>query len=442
MNMDMRALPPPNEHVPLCPVPHAPCPDAQLSSERDEAQEKAVGALYNLACNAENKTTIVRSGALPPLMLMLGGSESAEAQEAACGVIAELAREKGANRKVIVHGGGVPLLVELLGNEVSRPFANDLKRQKQKEAVKGAAGGKAKPSGNAPLGDELDLGLEGLEGVEPPTASLGQMDEEGGGGEGGAGQGKPAAPPGKEGVGKEDRASAAEKGTQLRSPNTQKYAACALWGLSSEETLRDEIVNAGAARGLVGLLRSSSEAKGYATAALCNLCKHPQVQATIKEQGGMEPLVELTKGTTCGQWLRQQAVGIIAALSAADKGRRGDKGGGSAGSVIKAAPLAPSKSGAGAPGAKAGLKSPRAASKAPVAKPSLRTDKVLVSGATKSAAASDRQAGGRPTTSHGGRSAQSDRTGARATKPSPRATAKPSPRATATATVLAISTQK
>ena len=58
---------------------------------------------------AENKITIVKAGALPPLIILLNAADS-EVQCNACGCITTLATTEHNKREIVVHGAIPPLL--------------------------------------------------------------------------------------------------------------------------------------------------------------------------------------------------------------------------------------------------------------------------------------------------------------------------------------------
>ena len=65
---------------------------------------------------------------------------------------------------------------------------------------------------------------------------------------------------------------------------------------------------------LVALLGSSSEAQGYAAAALANLAQHVPARRAIVEAGGVAPLAELSRGQET--WLTAQASRILELIDA------------------------------------------------------------------------------------------------------------------------------
>ena len=289
----------------------------QLGSDRAEARRHAVGTLYSMACNTSSKGAIAKAaGAIPYLTTLLVEHTSPETQEWAAGVLAQLAKEKGPSRKAIVaQAGAVQRLIELLapGNAaVGTAVAVDAGTGAVPSATTGGSAGGRTGDSNGPA-------------AAPEVAA-------------------PSLPP-------------AAADAMVRSANTQKYAACALWGVTCDEAFREVVVEAGAVKPLVQVLRSSSEAKGYATATLCNLSKIASVCQAITEAGAVDPLLAMQ--TSQSQWLRQQAVGILGQLSSASKG-----------SSKKALERAVASAASAKP------RVPQLPGRVPLPKPPLRTDKI------------------------------------------------------------------
>ena len=65
--------------------------------------------MYSSPFLAENKITIVKAGALPPLIILLNAADS-EVQCNACGCITTLATTEHNKREIVVHGAIPPLL--------------------------------------------------------------------------------------------------------------------------------------------------------------------------------------------------------------------------------------------------------------------------------------------------------------------------------------------
>jgi hypothetical protein len=96
---------------------------------------------------------------------------------------------------------------------------------------------------------------------------------------------------------------------------TQRHAACALWGLAEgkEGVYDKEIVEAGAVHPLIQmLLLNHAETRGFAAACLSCCCADDKARLAIVEHGGAEPLVSLAHSPTA--WLRSQAKEMLRVL--------------------------------------------------------------------------------------------------------------------------------
>jgi hypothetical protein len=178
-------------------------------------QRYAAGALWHLASSADNKTQIANAGAIPLLVEILY-SKFSECREHAAGVLSALARTQGGNKKAIFQARGIPPIVKLLSD------------------------------------------------------------------------------------------------TRLI---TRKYAASALWGLSDgKDGVYDKyIAEAGAIPPLIAMLQENEEeTRGFAVAALLCICRDKTAHPAILEAGGAELLQALSYGPATR--LREQVVEMLTLL--------------------------------------------------------------------------------------------------------------------------------
>ena len=101
-------------------------------------------------------------------------------------------------------------------------------------------------------------------------------------------------------------------------PSAQKYATCALWGISQEIKHRKHIAEApGAIAQLVDLLRQlEGETQGFAASTLVCLAQEKMGKDTIMSVGGAGPLMTIALGPT--SWLRSRCAEVLRLLGYPD----------------------------------------------------------------------------------------------------------------------------
>ena len=124
------------------------------------------------------------------------------------------------------------------------------------------------------------------------------------------------------------------------SVTAQKHVACALWCLSSEPAFQNAVCNENAVPALVKVLTTNEKARGYATAALCNLAHDAEARRQIISEGGVDPLMVISTGPP--SWLQSQALGILTLLDIPI--RKHPTGSGQSMSQALALKLSPAKS--------------------------------------------------------------------------------------------------
>ena len=265
-------------------------------------QVHAAAALCDLARASETKPTMVRAGAVVPLVRMLNSSHI-EGQVRASGALCYLSSTSSAQQQ-IAEANGLTLLVALLSSERMVAANNAAGAIWHLASTTTNRTAIVKAGGIPRLVTLLEL-TESLEARESAAAILAEL----------ARSNSP-------GCRDNPRAIVAAGGipplVQLLSasecPSAQKHAACALWGLTSDGQHESAVVRAGAIPPLIALVWVSSEAQGYACAALCNTARGDKdARAAIIEAGGIEPLADLARGSK-ETWLRSQATAILEVL--------------------------------------------------------------------------------------------------------------------------------
>ena len=263
----------------------------------DTPQERAAAVLADLARSGENKQSIVDTGAVPPLVMMLT-SEYQVVQTHAASTLAHLAALVR-NNKVIADAGGIAPLVGVL--------------------AEGSADGQ-----RAAAGALLHLATSAdnrvvmvTAGVIPPLVKL--LDS--------------GSPDAREHSAAIMSALAVTQGGNKKAifnahgikplvhllkdlrPATIRHAACALWGLSDgQDGIYDKhIVEYGAIPPLMGLLSNNNkETRGFTAACLLCLCKDNAARQAMLELGVKDPLLTLANGPAT--WLRGQAIEMLTLL--------------------------------------------------------------------------------------------------------------------------------
>jgi len=99
------------------------------------------------------------------------------------------------------------------------------------------------------------------------------------------------------------------------SVQTQRHAACALWGLADgkEGVYDKQIVEQGALRPLIAMLMlNHPETRGFAAACLSCCCADDDAKKAIRDANGAAPLLALLHSPS--GWLRQQAMEMLKTL--------------------------------------------------------------------------------------------------------------------------------
>lgn len=118
-------------------------------------------------------------------------------------------------------------------------------------------------------------------------------------------------------------------------PAAQKYAACAIWGISQESQHRRLIAEMrGAIAQLVDLLRQlEGETQGFAASTLVCMAQDKVGKETILGVGGAGPLMTIALGPT--SWLRARCVEVLRLLGYSDPLSKKEGG------VVAEAPVSP-----------------------------------------------------------------------------------------------------
>ena len=226
-----------------------------LSSDSPDAATHAVGCLQAIAAVGSNKGPIADAGAIPPLVALLKDGPE-KAQELAAGALWHLAAV-GDNKQAMINAGAIPPLVSELSEE------SDMAR----EYAAGVLSALARTQG----GNKKAIVAAG--GIAPLIALLSDP-----------------------------------------SIDTQKNAACALWGLTEgKEGIYDrEVVESGAVQPLIAMLMMNHpESRGFAAACLSCCCADESAQRAIRETGS-DALRALALSPNT--WLRQQVTEMLKLL--------------------------------------------------------------------------------------------------------------------------------
>ena len=268
------------------------------------SQVHAAAGLCDLARASENKSAIVTAGGVAPLVRMLASSHPG-AQSHACGALAHLASTAAAQQLIAEHNGIVSLVGHLASERVVTAHAAAQALWHLAVAVTNKA--TVVKAGGIPKLVALLERPDATDGCESVAAVLAELARN-------SSQGLNS-----------QKAIVAAGGIrplvatlQLSGcPVAHKHAACALWGLTDAPAHQAAAVAAGIVPPLVALLRTASEAQGYAAAALCNVARDTNARRAIVDAGGLEPLTELARGSSSvTPWLKSQATGILELLDA------------------------------------------------------------------------------------------------------------------------------
>ena len=248
-------------------------------------QVRSADALCYLSRQGAHKAAIIEAGGVPPLVQMLRSRDS-DGQAKASGALVHIASVTAA-QPMITEAGGIGLLVALLSNE---------RVDCQKHAagalwhLEGARGeNKAelvKCGGILPLVRILDR-VESADAHESAAGVLADLAKE-----------------------HEKKAAGATSSSKRAMVNlgcirglvgllasgtsaAQKHASCALWGITLEARYVPEVVEREGVEALVGLLRHSGEAQGYAAAALLNMAANADARSALIRARGYEPLLAI-----------------------------------------------------------------------------------------------------------------------------------------------------
>jgi vacuolar protein 8 len=313
---------------------------ALLEVRNATAQMKAAQALVMLAARSSaNRLAIAESGAIPPLVHLLGdGRNATTPQVRAAAVLADLARA-GENKTAIVNAGGVQPLVKMLtcanvdaqvasSSALSHLAANTAAQQLMTaagaitslvamlsgpslDAARYAAGALwhlevsadnkgaiVKAGGIPPLVILLRKG-ESPEAQEVAAMVLADLARSSGGCKAITIAG-----------GVPSLVNVMFKG----SCEAQKHAVCAIWSLTCESVEHAErnikaVTSAGGLPTLVRMVAARDEALGYAVATLKNLSQDVQAQNVMQEEGVVDFLKPLIQGPE--SWIKTQAIAVL-----------------------------------------------------------------------------------------------------------------------------------
>ena len=269
------------------------------------SQVHAAAGLSDLARASENKAAIVSAGGVAPLVRMLS-TNNADAQGFACCALSHLASTAAAQQQIANHSGIVPLVGHLSSERLAT--ANAASQALWHLAVTVNNKATVVKAGGIPRLVALLSRTDSTDARESTAAVLAELARN-------SSQGLNS-----------QKAIVSAGGIPLlvatlkraESPGAQKHAACALWGLTDSAAHQAAAVAAGAVPPLVALLKATSEAQGYAAAALCNVARNAEARAAIVEvSDGIDSLTELARGgASITPWLRSQAIGILELLDA------------------------------------------------------------------------------------------------------------------------------
>ena len=223
---------------------------AMLSSDSLKAQTNAAGALCQMAAIANSKTAIAEANGIVPLVTLLA-TDSVEAQKWSTGALWHLASSAD-NKTAMVNAGAIPSLVALVDS--SSPEACENATAVLSELARTQGGTKK--------------AIVQAGGIEPLIQLLTDA-----------------------------------------SVQTQRHAACALWGLADgkEGVYDKQIVEQGALRPLIAMLMlNHPDTRGFAAACLSCCCADDGARKAIRDANGAAPLLALLHSPS--GWLRQQAM--------------------------------------------------------------------------------------------------------------------------------------
>ena len=313
---------------------------ALLEVRNATAQMKAAQALVMLAARSSaNRLAIAESGAIPPLVNLLGdGRNATTPQVRAAAVLADLARA-GENKMAIVNAGGVQPLVKMLtcanvdaqvasSSALSHLAANTAAQQLMTaagaitslvamlsgpslDAARYAAGalwhleasadnkGAIVKAGGIPPLVILLRKRESPEGQEVAAMVLADLARSSGGC-------KTITIAG----GVPSLVNVMING----SGEAQKHAVCAIWSLTGEAVEHAErnikaVTSAGGLPTLVRMVAARGETLGYAVATLKNLSQDVQAQKVMQEEGVVDFLKPLIQGPE--SWIKTQAIAVL-----------------------------------------------------------------------------------------------------------------------------------
>jgi len=287
-----------------------------------KSQIRAAATICDLARVSENKQAIVNAGGVQPLVTMLTSS-SVEAQTRASGALWHLSSSTSA-QGLIANASGIELLVGLLtservaaANNAACALYHLATNNINKEAL-------VKAGGIVPLVNLLNR-TQSSEAQDAVVALLADLARQNGV---------------KATIVKSNGIKGLVGLLLTGSVTAQKHVACALWCLSSEPAFQNAVCNENAVPALVKVLTTNEKARGYATAALCNLAHDAEARRQIISEGGVDPLMVISTGPP--SWLQSQALGILTLLDIPI--RKHPTGSGQSMSQALALKLSPAKS--------------------------------------------------------------------------------------------------
>lgn len=298
-------------------------------SDKNTPPERAAAVLSDLARLVETKTDLARAGGILPLVTMLSSGCEDARKNAACALF-HLSMNAD-NKTAIASSGGIQRLVSVLA-------AGNV------EAVRHAAGTLWQLASSS----DNKNAIAAANGIPPLVAVLLLSDEKS---SEEADEHLSAPTPRRSGavmlnenmvaLAKETAAAVLSELARSQSSfrveiakaggiaplielmnseaqGAQKQATCAIWGLTMESKYRVKVGSApGAVGRLVELLRmDEGETQGYAAATLVNLANDERGKKEIVAVGGAGPLITIGLGPD--SWLRQQCVQCLKMLGYSD----------------------------------------------------------------------------------------------------------------------------
>lgn len=297
-----------------------------LSSTCDSARTHASCALRHLSAIQENKAEILELSGIEKFVELLSDANP-DTQRHACYALWQLATSVD-SKVTIVEAGGIKPLVECM-KDIRRdaPHTQEVIPDSAAVVTNGAAltefhrsppVPRPVPSPAPPLTGLIERSPETKESAVAMLAELARN------------QGDHRHEIVRHG-GIEPMVELLCKGT----PAAQKYAACAIWGISQESQHRRLIAEMrGAIAQLVDLLRQlEGETQGFAASTLVCMAQDKVGKETILGVGGAGPLMTIALGPT--SWLRARCVEVLRLLGYPDPLSKKEGG------VVAEAPVSP-----------------------------------------------------------------------------------------------------